>query len=284
MKFNTLVKYSLSGVAMVMAVACDDVKPDDRYILGEEIKSEGSVLLEDFTGQRCLNCPDAHEVIKELEAQYGSDKVIAVSIHCGSFGFSKHQTNFEKGNVGLMTEEGNAILETYSISSFPMGCVDMGSPITYGLWASAVRDALAKPSHVNIDLDVEFTPSDTEANTGTIEIKAEVMSGETHTGNIQFWILEDNIIAPQRHGNQTIYEYVHDNVFRAQVFDGVRGESITLPEGLSVTKQGSIKTRWNNEEHWEVDNLSVVAFVCDANGVLQVVKKPVIAKSTSPEE
>lgn len=270
--------FLLSGL-LVGITACDDIEPGDRYIEGPEITAERAVLLEDFTGQQCLNCPAAHETIDELEEQFGSDKVIAVSIHCGSFGFSKSRTDFSKNRVGLMTEEGNAILETYGITSFPMGVIDMGSPLTYGLWATAVREALAKPTNVTIDLDVRYTADDKDGSqTGLIDVTAEIMSGETRTANIQFWIVEDNIVALQRNGSQTIPDYVHDGVFRAQLLPGVRGEAITITGGMTVIKDATIATRWNNEEHWVPENLSVVAFVSDSSGVLQVIRKPVISK------
>ncbi|MBD5348315.1 MAG: Omp28 family outer membrane lipoprotein [Bacteroides sp.] len=283
MKISNSIKIFTIGMAGLILTACDDVKPDDRYILGDSVVAERAVLLEDFTGQMCINCPQAHQVIKDLEEQYGSDKLIAVSIHCGSFGFSKSRTNFERGNIGLMTDEGNAILETYSISSFPMGCVDMGSPITYSLWATAVMEEISKPSPVTLSLDVDFTPSATDEHTGTINMKADILSGENLTANVQFWIIEDGIVAPQRDGNTTVTDYVHNDVFRAQVFNGVRGGIIQLAAGLPFEKTGSIETRWNNEEHWETKNLSVVAYVSDARGVLQVVKKPVIPVNESEE-
>lgn len=278
MTFNKVTKYlTLGGIALAFC-ACDDVKPEDRYIEGPAIEAERAVLLEDFTGQMCLNCPAAHETIDELEEQFGSDKVIAVSIHCGSFGFSKSRTNFNNNIVGLMTDEGNAILETYGITSFPMGVIDMGSPLTYGLWATAVREDIAKPSDVTIDLKVDYTPDSEGANTGTINATAEVLSGSSRTVNIQFWVVEDNIVALQRNGNTTIPDYVHDGVFRGQLLPGVRGESLSLVAGIDSPKSASIATRWNEQEHWEVENLSIVAFVSDGSGVLQVTRVPVIPK------
>ena len=87
---KTIYKNSLIACTVAMTAvtftACDEVGENDRYILGEAIKVERGVLLEDFTGQNCINCPEAHKVIEQLEEQYGEDKFIAVSIHCGGFG------------------------------------------------------------------------------------------------------------------------------------------------------------------------------------------------------
>lgn len=280
--YKTLICTLAALSSIILFTACDDVKSDDRYILGETVTAERGVLLEDFTGQMCINCPDAHEVIKQLEEQYGSDKLIAVSIHCGTYGFSKSRTNFERNLVGLMTEEGNAILETYPINAFPMGVVNMGSPINVDSWATAVKEAMKVLTDVKIDLKAEYLAGDqdgTNGYNGTINVTADIISGTARTAEVQFWIIEDQIVAPQRTPTTTINGYVHDNVFRAQMFDGLKGTSVTFPAGINVEKTASLPTRWNEQERWEVNNLSIVAFVSDKTGVLQVVKVPLIEKS-----
>lgn len=265
--------------------SCDDVKPDDRYILGEEIKVERAVLLEDFTGQMCVNCPEAHEVIEQLEQQFGRDKVIAVSIHCGAFGISTDRTRFDAGMTGLMTAEGNAIMEAYGINSFPMGVIDMGRPQTFDLWPTAVRNALQVSTDVKIDMTVNYTPGtdDTaEKFTGTIDIKAVVESGSDRLANVQFWVVENEIVALQRNLSTTVRDYVHNNVFRGQAFPGIRGSEVALTKGIDTEVTASLANRWSDTEHWNVNNLSIVAFVSDKSGVLQVTRVPLVEKPEEP--
>lgn len=279
---NSLIACTVAMIAVTFT-ACDEVGENDRYILGEAIKVERGVLLEDFTGQNCINCPEAHKVIEQLEEQYGEDKFIAVSIHCGGFGISTSRTNFETGRIGLMTEEGNAIMEAYGIQSFPMGVINMGNPMVYDLWPTAVREGLQKETDVNIDLNVEYTPHE-GGQTGTITAKADIISGSDRMANIQFWILENGIVASQRSTTETMPDYVHNNVFRAQIFNGLKGNQISLTNGFTTEVEGSIETRWTDKERWQPENLSVVAFVSDNTGVLQVVKKPLFPKTDSENE
>ena len=42
------------------------------------------VLIEDFTGHKCPNCPQAANEIKAIQDIYG-DQVIAIAIHTSSF-------------------------------------------------------------------------------------------------------------------------------------------------------------------------------------------------------
>jgi putative lipoprotein len=275
---------SCIATAALLLTACDDVKEGDRYIEMDAIVPQRAVLLEDFTGQNCINCPEAHVVMEQLVEQYGEDKVIPVSIHCGDFGVSVDNTNFDKNNIGLMTAEGQAIMEAYGIQQFPMGVVDMGSPLTFTQWAAAVRADLEKATDVNITATVDYTEPAPGSDQGEIGIKAQVISGSSRTANIQFWIVEDGIVARQRSTAGMIRDYVHNHVFRAQVFDGLKGQEITLKDGVYTDVEGSITARYTDKERWEVANLSVVVFVSDGSGVLQVIKVPVIAKDNGGDD
>ena len=54
----------MTGAAAVLAAAaltsCDNVPEADRFIKLPPIEADRAVLIEDFTGQYCLNCPIAH--------------------------------------------------------------------------------------------------------------------------------------------------------------------------------------------------------------------------------
>lgn len=263
-KYITLL--SLLGMA-IMLQGCDEISEQDRYIELPPITADRAVLLEDFTGQNCVNCPDAHDVMTELVNQYGPDKVVAVSIHCGDFGISVKRTNFDKNYIGLMSEEGNAINSAYGINQWPMGVVDMGQPLTVDQWSGAVREALMTPSDVTLQASADVTATD------VINIEAHVQSSLYVDASIQFWIVEDGIVARQRSSQGLISDYIHNNVFRAMVFSP-EGKSISLTrEGVTVN--GEIAVRNNEHERWNIDNLSVVAFVFDKSGVRQVTKVPV---------
>ncbi len=58
-----------------------------------------AVLIEDFTGQKCVNCPNGTTLINDIVETYGEDNVIAVGIHSGPLS--------KDGEDGLATETGN---------------------------------------------------------------------------------------------------------------------------------------------------------------------------------
>ena len=73
----------LTLAALVMAVACDEVSTDERLTYVEPPEVGRAVLIEDYTGQYCVNCPRATEEIERLVEQYGDSVVVAVAIHSG---------------------------------------------------------------------------------------------------------------------------------------------------------------------------------------------------------
>ena len=78
----------IAGIAAMLS-ACDNVDSNDRLIYVPPAAVGRCVLIEDFTGQKCLNCPRAAEVIEQLQKQYGADTVIAVAIHAGPLSVGK---------------------------------------------------------------------------------------------------------------------------------------------------------------------------------------------------
>ena len=72
----------------VLFGSCDEVDEADRYIEVEQIVPKRTVLLEEFTGQWCMNCPSAHAIVNSLKEQYG-ESFISVSIHAGGFGIAE---------------------------------------------------------------------------------------------------------------------------------------------------------------------------------------------------
>ncbi|MCM1370224.1 MAG: Omp28 family outer membrane lipoprotein [Candidatus Amulumruptor caecigallinarius] len=286
-KSHKTLLYCALSLFMGGLTACDDVKEGDRYIDMGTVTAERAVLLEDFTGQECLNCPIAHETIDGLIEQYGADHVVAVSIHSGPLSIYINRTNFETGFIGLMNRQGETIKNSYGISSFPMGVINFGSPTTYDNWATEVRNAIAIPTDIKLNLEASYTPDEKDGENGyfgTINMKASILAGEAKNVNVQFWIVEDGIQARQKLPDGSYNEkYVHNNVFRAQVFDSMEGNSVTLTKNMAMDVTGNIVTHWDKKEHWELENLGVIAIVSDASGVLQVKRVPLFPKADNNE-
>lgn len=238
-------------------VACSDYIPEEeRYILLEDIECKRNILIEDFTGQECSNCPEAHQVINNLQALYG-DHVVAVAIHAGYFGIAEGS---KPNIVGLMQPDGNSYAEHWRIAFYPAGLINRTSGLLkHTDWAVYARQELVREPQAAINLTAEIVND-------SIIINTDVQSTNCLNAKLQLWITESNITAKQRNGKVEDTEYRHNHVYRASV-NGLWGQDIALNANEPVAYRHSIALRSN----WNTASLSVVAFVyTDTDGVMEV--------------
>ena len=245
----------LTALLTLTMSACSHIDESDRLIYVKPADVKRRVLLEDFTGQRCVNCPKASDEIKALQEQYGEDHVIAVGIHSGPLGF------YTKGDyLGLSTEVGDEYYDHWALEYQPVGLIDRGAPLEYTAWNARIREELEKTAPVGID--IELHQKDNQ-----LTVRAEVMGIDgTTSGKLQLWLTEDGITAFQMMPDGTRnMEYIHRHVFRAAI-NGTWGESVSVAEGETFTTKDYL---FAIPEGWNADRLSVVAFVYNDQGVLQ---------------
>lgn len=260
MKRGKIASIIVLSTAFMMALnACDNVDKDDRYIEIESVKTKRAVLLEEFTGQNCRNCPEGHEIVTQLKEQYG-DAFIPVSIHASQLSYSEEQL----GPFGLGISAGNEYWSTAGSPPLPSGVVDrISGAIDRDQWATAIRTELEKESPAAIEIKSSF---DTD---GKIHITTGILSTENITCNLTVWITENNIVGFQNDHGTNVSDYKHNHVLRA-VVTPVMGETIIISKGIPLSKSYTYDTVENNKSHWNPVNLNVVAFISnDTNGVLQ---------------
>ena len=255
--FSFLISHFSFFICMaIFMAACSHIDEDERLIYAKPAQAERHVLLEDFTGQRCVNCPSGTTVIEQLLQEYG-DAVIAVGIHGGPLGF--------KGNantIGLATSVGDEYYNHWQLEYQPVGLVDRHGAVNYTDWTKAVMDELSKVAPLELAVAAHIS----EGNI-SIRVTATGTDGNT-TGKLQVWLLEDGITALQMMPDGTANrEYVHNHVLRIPV-NGTWGEDITIKEGETQEKllTQPIDASWNSEQ------LSIVAFVYNDQGVQQAAK------------
>ncbi len=265
-------KYLL-GLILAAAVlnGCDIVegpKVDPNGFTG----STNKVLIEDFTGHMCGNCPRAHEQAAVLQGTYG-DNLVVVAIHTGSFAtvvpFLGYSTEFK-------TPMGNELGTYYNadIEGLPIGLVNRrewgGSPITrYSNWGALAGTVLAEQPKMKIALTSVYNADDRTINLNT---KLEYFTTGDANHQIVALITEDSIIAKQEDytfGHEE--HYVHNHVLRGTITPGtwgvpVKGNQIFLGEKLNLDFTATLDTAWVPE------HCHVVVYVHDnvSKEVLQV--------------
>ena len=99
------------GIAATLCTACENISEDERFLEVEGVTAQRVVLLEDYTGQACVNCPNAHDVATELHEEY-PENLIVVAMHAGVQAISP---SVREG--GLKQEEGDEHAKIRSRSS-----------------------------------------------------------------------------------------------------------------------------------------------------------------------
>ena len=251
-------KLTILTIVAASLFACDTIDENERYVQLETIEAKRNVLLEEFTGQNCPNCPTAHETAARLKEQYG-EALITVSIHAGPFAFAEGSKSFPT----FMTPEGNTYADAWGITTYPAGVINRTSGNTsYSDWASIVREEIQKDAELDIELEATLNADKTLVSISTVLKPLSDIEG-----NLQLWITESGMISRQKNGSETIREYEHNHVYRASV-NGVGGERVSLSSNVFDTFNHTAAVK----ENWNAENLSVVAFVYNSNGVLQVVE------------
>lgn len=237
-------------------LSCSHIDDDNRLIEVPHAKISRAVLVEEFTGQRCVNCPNAATEIERLQEEYGKENVIAVAIHSGPLAF--YSTDKV---LGLRTALGDEYYDYWKVEAEPSGLINRsGGVLLLDKWASKVHQDLQN------EAPVELTIKATIADNGKMEIGIEYLAVKDFSGKLQVWIVEDNIVALQMLPDGTLNrEYVHNHVLRSAV-NGTWGDDVVWPSG----KQGTLSFSAEVQEDWNPKNLSVIAFVYNEGGVQQV--------------
>ena len=262
MKLNHLFSTALTGLVACAVWSCDTVAEEDRLVYVKPAEVNRSVLIEDFTGQRCVNCPTATEEIEKLQEQYG-DAIIAVGIHSGPFG---HRTTMSSARLPLCTETGDEYYTHWNIEYQPGVKINRSTPIyNTAEYGTTVREALQKTTPLDLELTAAY-----DATTGGVDITIDATSSETVSGKLQVWVIENNIVAQQNMPDgSTNSEYVHQHVFRTSVTNDIFGDDFSVTDAAPATASYKVTL----DDTWVAENVAIVAFVSNtADGVLQVVK------------
>jgi len=261
-------------VAILVAIvsSCKEIGPnidlseppitfkDTNYVSNTSASNQlKNVLLEDFTGVRCVNCPKGHDIVHRLEANFPG-RAIGVSIHSGDF-FNIPYT----GEPDLNSAEGNS-LDAYvgGITAWPSGCINRKKFIGESSlilpetkWESYFNEEKDVISKINMSLNIAALTD----STYKLSIKAQYNTEETEDNYLSIMLLESKIYQTQQMpapvGLNANYE--HNNVLRKMLtpYNGVR-----LNAALGVNRVFEKELLISNlPNEWNKNNMKVVVFI-----------------------
>lgn len=286
------IKYIIPIFLFIAVVinSCDKVSPPyvEKSDLCDGIKK---VLLEDYTGHGCVNCPqaavEAHTINEELcETE---KKLVIIGVHAGYFA----TPNFDEANYGTLfsadftTEAGNTWDTFFGNSAMgnPNGLVDrVKTSNSYVLykesWRNVAAERLSEPAKAIIIINNDF---DTDSKELTTIINTEFLSNVTGNHMLIVCVTQNNIIAPQKNLDELIGPtpidsvYVHNHVLRGSL-NGAWGENISASGTIDVGSEYEKTYVHTFPTDWIPKDCHVVAFVYneESKEVLQVEEAAVL--------
>ena len=208
-------------LALLLLVGCDAVERPARWREDPApIVPRRNVLLVDFTGQRCSNCPAAADLLHSLTAGPAGARIIAVSVHGGALALST-----DASPRGLAGPDARRLTDEARVSSWPQGTVDRpvgGTLLRPSAWNAALAERLALAADADAAAQQSLV-ADAHVALATRTLSytlrprhltdaAGQPDAETY---LHLWLVEDSITAPQTLADGTERaDYLHRHVLR----------------------------------------------------------------------
>lgn len=272
--FIKYIKFSCLLAVLMLAFSCEEVPPIvDPCGGGGGGPGPGDnlrkVLIEEFTGVRCVNCPAGSDAIEALLGVHG-EQLVAVSIHAGTFAVphSESQQN-------LANPTGSSILSLLgSPLGFPTAVVNRTQysgeerrQVGLSTWAGYIAEELAKEPEVRIEVETGYNDGTREV---TIDADFHILQDITADDvRLTVFVTENNIIDSQTTPEGRQDDYVHKHVFRTAVsaFDGN-----PINDDLSANGMISRSLSVTLDELWDVNECHIVVFLHQGGGTLDVIQ------------
>lgn len=234
------------------------------------------VLLEDFTGHECGNCPGAHQKAKEILIA-DSEHIAVVAIHAGSLAapyppLYPDDFTTPEGTYYLLTQVGADVMPKGRVNRRP----DASVVSNYSAWSTQVDEALQQTPAANMQLITDF-----EVAAGKLVIHVFSNWLEDFSGDVRLIVLvtENEIVSSQlNYSVSPVYTdtaYQHEHVLRGSATGATGLIAYTNPKAGDF-KTNSYIMNWNPS--WVPENCEVIAFLTNGidGEVINVAKSKVI--------
>lgn len=259
--------FALLALFTFVIAGCD--KLDDPYL---EEKGGGvgptpdenvrKVILEEFTGHLCPNCPEGSAVAHDLKTIYG-EQLIMVSIHAGFFALPQGGLY----TADYRTNTGADLNNYFNVQSYPAGMVNRtdfnGVIMGKDSWEAAIQDLLEMDAVAGLEIETSYEEATRSLD---IVVHTSFLQNFDDAVNLSVIITESGIVSPQKNSNPAIgpspdwEDYEHDHVLRTAV-NGTWGDALNPEQSISQGDEFMNTYSVNLSENWDASNCHVVAYV-----------------------
>lgn len=282
---------ALVGAALLPLASCDDIDEADRIVTGKletvvvqpdtltlEVEGEAftyvdehKLLIEDFTGWKCVNCPTVAEYLTtQITNNYPS---VLVSLHMTTNSFSQRQA--DGYNCASADSIADLLFGEAIASKLPLPSVAIDQVKTEEGFATAKQNVLGalalsrftacnitkEAPQVGIGINVEPLQ-----DAAVFDIHTLVNAADLKSCNLKLWLIEEGLRSKmQQSSNGFIKDYLNHGILRMVINGACTGQEVSLNDD----GQAIVRHRLNLEGLGYVgENCRVVAIVSDENGVV----------------
>ena len=251
---NTLSIFAFAALMLTLA-GCDKIDLDNIHKPYTPTTGGKTVLIKDFTGARCVNCPAAAEVAHELQHSLGEDRVFIMSVHAG----------YLATPVGsfpdFRTEEGTQWYNDNSAN--PLFAVDRmalteGNTLNESQIEKAVGDALEEAQTFDLNISNAYDESSRELKVVSTMTAMGDYSGELY---LTVCLIEDSLVGRQVVPGGIDTAYVFRNVFRGTL-NGAEGELFANGQ-LYVDDEFAKNHTTTLDEAYNANQCYILAYISD---------------------
>ncbi len=254
-------------IAAALFTGCDKVTPSTSKVVITPDTSTyiRKVLIEDYTGHICGNCPDAAYALDTIINLYGS-QIVPIAVHAGSnaaVALPNYTTDFT-------CPVGDTWNTFFGVTANPNGAVNRSGIVDYSAWAVLTQAYLyasgaAVPASMNIKIANHYN---TSTRTITDTLKCLYIQPQDSAYMLSVVITEDSVIDyqlfyhPNHHDDPT---YVFNHVLRGSM-NSAWGDTLSSTHQAAMTTFTKVYTldlstisKIKND-----NNCHVVAFIYNA--------------------
>lgn len=262
----------LLSLVLIVFQSCEEVPPfidfsepvvskDTNYVVSIIPPAQHkAVLIEDITGVRCVNCPQAAQKAKEIVSKKTEDSVVIMALYTNHIAtLTTPYDGFPLLNSDISTQ----IVDYNGIpAGLPSGYIDRAifAPQTvrynnYSQWATLVDNRLRLSTPVNISIQHSISGRKISLDVKLIYTEA---IGVTH--RFAMYLTESDIISKQATTTGTKDDYVHNHVLRYAF-----GSAVGNPLNANLVKGRTFDKKFEYEvpADYKINNCHILCVILD---------------------
>jgi hypothetical protein len=292
-----MLRFLAVPAALILLASCQEKGPkvdffpppvDTAYAAPVEAQQARTVLIEEFTGVTCPQCPAGHQTLKALY-QADTSRIAIIGIQpIGNAQSRPYDKDGVKTRFDNRTQAGTDVGSTIygGILSLPQAGIDrisnngsISGLFGRGDWGAKFAERKGVAAKANITIKALYDPSDRRA---AITVRVAYTSDVTYAQRLTVAMTENEVVDVQETATSHIDDYDHEHVLR-DILTNPAGSAIL--SGQSFIPAGQVYERTfiysvPDGKGWNPEHCRIVAYVCnngtDNQEVIQAAEQPLV--------